>query len=424
MTNPLLTMDSLPPFSQIQPDQVQAAVTQAIADCKQKIEDVLAQRDPHTWDSLIAPLEEVNDRLSRIWSPVSHLNAVLNSEALRAAHDACLPLLSEFQTYVGQHEGLYQAYLTLSESDDFPLLSGAQRKEILNTLRDFRLSGIGLPTEAQQRYGEIQARLSELASRFSNNVLDATQGWSKLVTDEAELAGLPQSAQAAARQLAEQKGQQGWLFTLDIPSYLPVMMYADNRALRAELYEAFTTRASDQGPNAGKWDNSAIMSELLTLRRELAQLLGFANYAELSLATKMADKPEQVVNFLTDLAAKSLPQGKAELEEIRAFAAEQHGQSELAAWDLAYYAEKLKQHKFSISDEQLRPYFPASKVVKGLFEVVRRVFGIKVRERLGIDTWHPDVRFYDIFDAEDELRGSFYLDLYARDLFCWFLGPP
>ncbi|MGY4043160.1 oligopeptidase A [Aeromonas hydrophila] len=415
MNNPLLTMDSLPPFSQIQPDQVQPAVTQAIADCKQKISDVLAQRDPHTWDSLIAPLEEVNDRLARIWSPVSHLNSVLNSEALRAAHDACLPLLSEFQTYVGQHEGLYQAYRELAESDDFPLLSGAQRKEIQNTLRDFRLSGIGLPAEAQQRYGEIQARLSELASRFSNNVLDATQGWNKLVTDEAELAGLPQSAQAAARQLAELKGKEGWLFTLDIPSYLPVMMYADNRALRAELYEAFTTRASDQGPNAGKWDNSAIMTELLALRRELAQLLGFGNYAELSLATKMADKPEQVVNFLTDLAAKSLPQGKAELEEIRAFAAEQHGQSELAAWDLAYYAEKLKQHKFSISDEQLRPYFPASKVVKGLFEVVKRVFGMKVRERLGIDTWHPDVRFYDIFDAEDELRGSFYLDLYARE---------
>ncbi|MGY3996700.1 oligopeptidase A [Aeromonas veronii] len=415
MNNPLLTMDSLPPFSQIKPEQVQPAVIQAIADCKQKISDVLAQRDPHTWDSLIAPLEEVNDRLSRIWSPVSHLNSVLNSEALREAHDACLPLLSEFQTYVGQHEGLYQAYLALSQSDDFPLLSGAQRKEIQNTLRDFRLSGIGLPAEAQQRYGEIQARLSELASRFSNNVLDATQGWHKLVTDEAELAGLPDSVRAAARQMAELKGKEGWLFTLDIPSYLPVMMYADNRELRAEMYEAFTTRASDQGPNAGKWDNSAIMSELLTLRRELAQLLGFANYAELSLATKMADKTEQVVSFLTDLAAKSLPQGKAELEEIRAFAADQHGQTELAAWDLAYYAEKLKQHKFSISDEQLRPYFPASKVVKGLFEVVKRVFGMKVRERLGIDTWHPDVRFYDIFDADDELRGSFYLDLYARE---------
>ncbi|VFB11157.1 oligopeptidase A [Aeromonas salmonicida] len=415
MNNPLLTMDSLPPFSQIQPEQVQAAVTQAIADCKQKITDVLAQRDSHTWDSLIAPLEEVNDRLARVWSPVSHLNSVLNSEALRAAHDACLPLLSEFQTYVGQHEGLYQAYLGLFESDDFPRLDGAQRKEIQNTLRDFRLSGIGLPAEAQQRYGEIQARLSELASRFSNNVLDATQGWTKLVSDEAELAGLPQSVLAAARQLAEQKGQQGWLFTLDIPSYLPVMMYADNRELRAELYEAFTTRASDQGPNAGKWDNSAIMTELLTLRRELAKLLGFGNYAELSLATKMAEKTEQVVGFLTDLAAKSLPQGKAELEEIRTFAAEHHGQRELAAWDLPYYAEKLKQHKFSISDEQLRPYFPANKVVKGLFEVVKRVFGIKVRERLGIDTWHPDVRFYDIFDAEDELRGSFYLDLYARE---------
>lgn len=415
MNNPLLTMDSLPPFSQIKPEQVQPAVIQAIADCKQKISDVLSQRDPHTWDSLIAPLEEVNDRLSRIWSPVSHLNSVLNSEALREAHDACLPLLSEFQTYVGQHEGLYQAYLALSQSDDFPLLSGAQRKEIQNTLRDFRLSGIGLPAEAQQRYGEIQARLSELASRFSNNVLDATQGWHKLVGDEAELAGLPDSVRAAARQMAELKGKEGWLFTLDIPSYLPVMMYADNRELRAEMYEAFTTRASDQGPNAGKWDNSAIMSELLTLRRELAQLLGFANYAELSLATKMADKTEQVVSFLTDLAAKSLPQGKAELEEIRAFAAEQHSQSELAAWDLAYYAEKLKQHKFSISDEQLRPYFPASKVVKGLFEVVKRVFGMKVRERLGIDTWHPDVRFYDIFDADDELRGSFYLDLYARE---------
>ncbi|RQM72153.1 oligopeptidase A [Aeromonas jandaei] len=415
MNNPLLSMDSLPPFSQIQPDHVQPAVTQAIADCKQKIKDVLAHSEPQTWDSLIAPLEEVNDRLARIWSPVSHLNSVLNSEPLRAAHDACLPLLSEFQTYVGQHEGLYQAYLALSESDDFPRLGGAQRKEIQNTLRDFRLSGIGLPAEAQQRYGEIQARLSELASRFSNNVLDATQGWHKLVADDAELAGLPESVLAAARQMAELKGKEGWLFTLDIPSYLPVMMYADNRELRAEMYEAFTTRASDQGPNGGKWDNSAIMTELLALRSELARLLGFANYAELSLATKMADKTSQVVDFLTDLAAKSLPQGKAELEEIRAFAAEQHGQSELAAWDIAYYAEKLKQHKFSISDEQLRPYFPANKVVKGLFEVVKRVFGMKVRERLGIDTWHPDVRFYDIFDSEDELRGSFYLDLYARE---------
>ncbi|MCS3456997.1 oligopeptidase A [Aeromonas sp. BIGb0405] len=415
MNNPLLTMDSLPLFSRIQPEHVQPAVAQAISDSKQKIQDVLTQTESHTWDSLIAPLEEVNDRLARIWSPVSHLNAVMNSEALRAAHDACLPLLSEFQTYVGQHEGLYQAYRELAQSDDFPRLGAAQRKEIENTLRDFRLSGIGLPAEQQLRYGEIQARLSELASRFSNNVLDATMSWSKLVSDEAELAGLPASVLAAAKQLATARQQQGWLFTLDIPSYLPVMMYADSRALREELYAAYCTRASDQGPNAGKWDNSAIMTELLSLRRELAQLLGFANYAELSLATKMADKPEQVVGFLTDLAEKSLPQGRVELDEIRAFAAEHHGQSELSAWDLAYYAEKLKQHKFSISDEQLRPYFPAGKVVHGLFEVVRRVFGMKVRERYGIETWHPDVRFFDIFDSEDELRGSFYLDLYARE---------
>ncbi|EOD53795.1 oligopeptidase A [Aeromonas molluscorum] len=415
MNNPLLTMDSLPLFSRIQPEHIQPAVVQAIADSKQKIQDVLAQSESHTWDSLIAPLEEVNDRLARIWSPVSHLNSVMNSEALRSAHDACLPLLSEFQTYVGQHEGLYQAYHELAKSDDFPRLGAAQRKEIENTLRDFRLSGIGLPAEQKLRYGEIQARLSELASRFSNNVLDATQGWSKLVTDEAELAGLPASVLAAAKQQATARELQGWLFTLDIPSYLPVMMYADSRALREELYAAYCTRASDQGPNAGKWDNSAIMTELLTLRRELAQLLGFANYAELSLATKMADKPEQVVGFLTDLAEKSLPQGRVELDEIRAFAAEHHGQSDLSAWDLAYYAEKLKQHKFAISDEQLRPYFPAGKVVNGLFEVVRRVFGMKVRERYGIETWHPDVRFFDIFDSEDELRGSFYLDLYARE---------
>lgn len=415
MSNPLLSMDSLPPFSQIQPEHIQPAITQAIADCKQKIAEVLAHQEGHTWDSLIAPLEEVNDRLARIWSPISHLNSVCNSEPLRLAHDACLPLLAEFQTYVGQHEGLYQAYLELSKSDDFSRLNEAQQKDIGNTLRDFRLSGIGLPAEAQQRYGEIQARLSELASRFSNNVLDATQGWYQCVEEESQLAGLPASVLAAARQMAEHKGLSGYLFTLDIPSYLPVMMYADDRALRAKMYEAYTTRASDQGPNAGQWDNSEIMIELLALRQELARLLGFANYSELSLATKMADKGEQVLNFLTDLARRSLPQGKAELAEIQAFAASQFGQSELAAWDLAYYAEKLKQHKFSISDEQLRAYFPANKVIKGLFEVVRRVFGMKVRERLGIETWHPDVQFYDIFDNQDQLRGSFYLDLYARE---------
>ena len=414
MSNPLLSMDGLPPFSQIKPEHVRPAIEQAIADCKARIAEVLKQSEPLTWDSLVAPLEEVDDRLGRIWSPVSHLNSVVNSTELREAHDGCLPLLSEFQTFVGQHEGLYQAFQQLAASDEFPRLSEPQRQQIENTLRDFRLSGIGLPKAQQQRYGEIVARLSELASNFSNQVMDATLGWQRQVTDEAELAGLPESAKAAAQQLAASRELEGWLFTLDIPSYLPVIMYSDNRALREEIYTAFVTRASDQGPNAGKWDNSALMDEIVALRHELAQLLGFATYADYSLATKMADKPAQVLGFLNDLATRSRPQALQDLAELRQFALEQFGVSELAAWDLSYYAEKLKQHRYAISDEVLRPYFPAPRVIAGLFETVRRLFGLRIQQRLAVETWHPDVNFYDIFDSEGELRGSFYLDLYAR----------
>ena len=414
MTNPLLSMDGLPPFSQIKPEHVKPAIEQAIADCKERIAEVLKQTEPQTWDSLVAPLEEVDDRLGRIWSPVSHLNSVVNSNELREAHDGCLPLLSEYQTFVGQHEGLYQAFQQLAASDEYPRLSEPQRQQIENTLRDFRLSGIGLPKEQQQRYGEIVARLSELASNFSNQVMDATLGWQRHVTDEAELAGLPESAKAAAQQLAASRELDGWLFTLDIPSYLPVIMYSDNRALREEIYTAFATRASDQGPNAGKWDNSPLMDEIVALRHELAQLLGFATYADYSLATKMADKPAQVLGFLNDLATRSRPQAQQDLAELRQFALEQFGVSELAAWDLSYYAEKLKQHRYAISDEVLRPYFPAPRVLAGLFETVRRLFGLRIQQRLAVETWHPDVNFYDIFDSQGELRGSFYLDLYAR----------
>jgi len=407
-------MDGLPPFSQIKPEHVKPAIEQAIADCKARIAEVLKQTEPQTWDSLVAPLEEVDDRLGRIWSPVSHLNSVVNSNELREAHDGCLPLLSEYQTFVGQHEGLYQAFQQLAASDEYPRLSEPQRQQIENTLRDFRLSGIGLPKEQQQRYGEIVARLSELASNFSNQVMDATLGWQRHVTDEAELAGLPESAKAAAQQLAASRELDGWLFTLDIPSYLPVIMYSDNRALREEIYTAFATRASDQGPNAGKWDNSPLMDEIVALRHELAQLLGFATYADYSLATKMADKPAQVLGFLNDLATRSRPQAQQDLAELRQFALEQFGVSELAAWDLSYYAEKLKQHRYAISDEVLRPYFPAPRVLAGLFETVRRLFGLRIQQRLAVETWHPDVNFYDIFDSQGELRGSFYLDLYAR----------
>ncbi|HEJ7919607.1 oligopeptidase A [Serratia marcescens] len=415
MTNPLLTPFSLPPFSAIRPEDIVPAVQSALADCRAAVERVVAQQGPFTWDNLCQPLAESDDRLSRIWSPIGHLNSVKNSPELRAAYEQALPLLSEYGTWVGQHEGLYQAYRSLKEGAAFEALSVPQRKAVDNALRDFELSGIGLSADKQQRYGEIVARLSELGSTYSNNVLDATMGWSKLITDEAELSGLPESALAQAQAMAQAKEQDGWLLTLDMPSYLPVLTYADNRALREEMYRAFATRASDQGPNAGKWDNSEVMAETLALRHELAQLLGFDTYADKSLATKMAESPEQVIGFLSDLAKRARPQAEQELAQLRAFAKQHFGVDELDAWDITYYGEKQKQHLFSISDEQLRPYFPEQRVVEGLFEVVKRIYGITAKERKDVETWHPDVRFFDLFDANGELRGSFYLDLYARE---------
>ncbi|HAT3693302.1 MULTISPECIES: oligopeptidase A [Serratia] len=415
MTNPLLTPFSLPPFSAIRPEDIVPAVQSALADCRAAVERVVAQPGPFTWDNLCQPLAESDDRLSRIWSPIGHLNSVKNSPELRAAYEQALPLLSEYGTWVGQHEGLYQAYRSLKEGAAFEALSVPQRKAVDNALRDFELSGIGLSADKQQRYGEIVARLSELGSTYSNNVLDATMGWSKLITDEAELSGLPESALAQAQAMAQAKEQDGWLLTLDMPSYLPVLTYADNRALREEMYRAFATRASDQGPNAGKWDNSEVMAETLALRHELAQLLGFDTYADKSLATKMAESPEQVIGFLSDLAKRARPQAEQELAQLRAFAKQHYGVDELEAWDIIYYGEKQKQHLFSISDEQLRPYFPEQRVVEGLFEVVKRIYGITAKERKDVETWHPDVRFFDLFDANGELRGSFYLDLYARE---------
>lgn len=415
MTNPLLTFQDLPPFSAIKPADVVPAVKAALADCRAEVEKVVAQTGPFTWNNLCQPLAEVDDRLGKIWSPVSHLNSVKNSTELREAYEQSLPLLSEYGTWVGQHKGLYDAYRNLKNGEAFHSLTKAQKKAVDNALRDFELSGIGLDAEKQKRYGEIVSRLSELGSTYSNNVLDATMGWSKLITDREQLAGLPESVLDAAHEMAKAKEQDGWLLTLDMPSYLPVMTYADNRELRYEMYEAFTTRASDQGPNAGKWDNSEIMAEILALRSELAQLLGFNTYADKSLATKMAENPQQVLDFLNDLAKRARNQGEQELADLRAFAQEHYGKTELEPWDVSYYSEKQKQHLYAISDEQLRPYFPEQRVVEGLFEVVKRVFGITAKERTGIDVWHPDVRFFDLFDAQGELRGSFYLDLYARE---------
>ena len=414
MSNPLLENSPLPLFSKIEPQHIQPAVEQLIQECRDTVEDVLKQ--PHlNWENFCQPLAEANDRLSRAWSPVSHLNSVKNSPELREAYQACLPLLSEYGTWVGQHKGLYEAYQQLKNSPEFANYSQAQKKAIENSLRDFELSGISLPEAQQKRYGEIVSRLSELSSQFSNNVLDATMGWDKIIEDESLLKGLPDSALQAAKQSAQSKGLTGYRFTLEIPSYLPVMTYCENRELREEMYRAFVTRASDQGPNAGKWDNSAIMEEILSLRIELAKLLGFNTYTELSLATKMAENPQQVLDFLDGLAARSKKQGENELCQMKVFAHENYDVNTFDLWDIAFYSEKQKQALYSIHDEELRPYFPENRVLSGLFELIKRIFNIRAVERFDVDTWHKDVRFFDLIDQHDEIRGSFYLDLYARE---------
>jgi oligopeptidase A len=412
-SNPLLAFSDLPPFSAIKAEQVKPAVEAAIAEASAAVERLLSAGEI-SWNSLVTQLEQDSDRLGKLWSPVSHLNSVLNSAELREAYESCLPLLSDFSTWLGQHEELYQAYLQLAQSAEFSGLSPAQQKVVTNSLRDFKLSGIGLSAEKKQRYGDIQSRLSELGSTFSNNTLDATQAWFKHITDETQLAGLPEDARLAAAEEAVSRELSGWVFTLEFPSYIAIMTYADNRNLREQLYSAYCTRASDQGPHAGQFDNSTIIDETLALKHELAQLLDFNNAAEESLVTKMADSPAQVLDFLADLAMRAKPQAQQDLAELTAFARQQDPAITLAAWDVTYYAEQLKQAKYAVSDEQLRPYFPEHKVVSGLFEVLNKLFGVTITARAGVDVWHPDVKFFDITDSSGQLRGSFYLDLYAR----------
>lgn len=416
--NPLIEQQDLPIFSQIKPEHVKPAIEHFIAECKKALEQTVSIGSGYTWDNLVMSLDDADDMYMKAWSPVSHLNSVMNSEELREAYESCLPLLSEYSTYVGQHEGLCQAYQSLRDSQEYDKLTLEQKKVIDNTLRDFKLSGIGLSDEKKKRYGEINTRMSELSSAFSNNLMDATQGWMLEVSDESRLKGLPQSAIEMAKEIAQSKEKDGWVFTLDIPSYLPIMSYCEDRELRQQMYTAYCTRASDQGPNANQWDNSPVMDELLSLKQELADLLDFENYAELSLATKMAENGEQVLSFLKQLADKSHNQAQADFAELKQFAEQEHGVTDLKAWDLGYYSELLKQKKYAISDEILRPYFPESRVISGLFETVNRLFGIKVVERTGdnsVEVWHDSVKFYDIFDAAGELRGSFYFDLYARE---------
>ncbi|TBU81469.1 oligopeptidase A [Pseudomonas daroniae] len=411
--NPLLQSFDLPPYSTILPEHVEPAVDAILAESRDAVAELLAsQGDAPRWESLIDPLDEQGSKLGRAWSPVSHLNAVCNSAELRAAYEACLPKLSEYWTEMGQNRALFQAYEALAASPEAAGFDVAQKTILEHALRDFRLSGIDLPAEQQKRYGEIQMKLSELGSRFSNQLLDATQAWTKHVEDESLLAGITDSAKAQMKQAAEAKGLEGWLITLEFPSYYAVMTYADNRALREELYAAYCTRASDQGPNAGQNDNGPVMAEILDLRQELARLLGFANYSELSLASKMAESTEQVLSFLRDLAVRSKPFAEQDLAELKAYAAER-GCNDLQSWDVGYYSEKLREQRYSISQEILRAYFPIDKVLGGLFAIVEKLYGIQIKELSGFDSWHPDVRLFEI-EENGQHVGRFFFDLYAR----------
>ncbi len=413
--NPLLENGRLPPFNRITPDMIQPAIEALIAENRATIAGLVKQ-DAFDWDNLVKPIELMSDRLDRAWSPVRHLNSVKSSDALREAYNACLPLLSEYSTEISQNRALYQAYRAIADSADYADYSGAQRKTIDDALRAFRLGGVELEGDDRKRYQQLQKDLSELQSGFENNLLDSTQAWQYLVADEAELSGLPEYARSMLRQLAEQKGLGGYRITLDMPCYLAVITYAEDRTLRQRLYEGWVTRASDQAKTDKKWDNASIMREIVAKRQEKAQLLGFSNYAEYSLETKMASSVDDVIDFLLDLAARSRDAALAEVAERQQFAESLGFVGELEAWDYAYYSEKLKQHRFQVSDEQLKPYFADQRVIAGLFEIVGRLYRVKIaRVDDEIERWDDAVGFYQIEDLRGNAIGQFYLDLYARE---------
>jgi len=414
MNNPLLEKTKLPQFSKIKAEHIEIAIDDLLTQAREAVKNNLLKNSEYTWDNLIEPLENMEDQLNKAWSPVSHMNSVVNTDELRDAYNACLPKLSEFSTEMGQNKALFNAYQQIAESDAYSTLDTAQKKIITNALRDFRLSGIDLDPEKQERYKQISQELSSLSSKYEENVLDATNAWTKLITDKEVLAGLPETALTLASETAQSQKKEGWMITLQIPSYLAVMTYAENRELRKELYTAFSTRASDLGSTDGQWDNSENMEQLLALRHEKAQLLGFNNYAELSLATKMAEKPQDVTKFLENLAEKSLGHARKDFSELKEFAKQQHDLDELQAWDIGFYSEKMRQHHYQLSQQEVKSYFPVTQVIPGLFAVVDKLFGLKITEITDFDSWHSDARFFQICNEDGELRGQFYLDLYAR----------
>ena len=409
MSNPLLETHELPPFGKINADHMVPAIKQLIADIEAGVESAVASGDAN----LVGIREALEDRLQQAFAPVSHLNAVANTPEIREAHAECLQLLSAHSTKMGQDAALFAAYNTIADGPAMADMDEAGQKVISNALRDFRLSGIDLEPEDQARYAELSARLAELSSQFSNNVLDATEAYARHITTREDLSGIPDNLLGLLEQLAVQRELDGYVVTLDAPSYLAVMNHADNRALREETYRAFGTRASNFGPNAGEFDNSAIMEEILSCRAEQAALLGFDSYADVSIERKMAGSTDEVVDFLRNLASKSRPVAEAELAEIVAFASSTDGLDKVEPWDVPYYAEKLKKAKYDVSQEELRAYFPAPTVLTGMFEVVRRLYDIEVSEVTDMPTWHDDVTTYEI-RRRGERIARFYVDLYAR----------
>ncbi len=411
MNNPLLDFSGLPRFNEIRPEHAGPAIAQLLAEAREAVGRAETVADPD-WDSFVAPLEDATERLWRAWGQVGHLNAVVNTPELREAYNANLPEISRFSSELGQNLALFGQYRRLSESPDYASHGEARRKVVENALRDFRLGGAELSDEGKARFAEIQQELSKLSARFSENVLDATDAFALYVEDEAALSGLPKDVMAACRAAAEKDGKTGFKLTLQMPCYLPVQAHADNRALREALYRANGLRASEQGPP--EWDNTGNIDRILALRTELASLLGFENHAAYSLATKMAQTPDEVLAFLRDLAGRARPYAWRDRSELEDFARDRLGLDTLEPWDLGYASEKLKQARYSFSEQEVKQYFTEPKVLAGLFAVIESLYGVKVEPDTA-PVWHPDVRFFRIGDARGRLVGQFYLDMYARE---------
>jgi oligopeptidase A len=409
--NPLLDFSGLPRFSDFKPEHVSPAVDTLLAENRALVERLAAPDVAPTWADFVEPMEDANERLGRAWGQVGHLNAVMNSPELREVYNANLPKITQYYTEISQHQGLFEKFKRLHTSDAFTRLTAAQRRIVENELRDFRLGGAELASDHKARFVAIRERLSQLSSRFSDNLLDATNAFSHYVTDPAELAGIPDDVLQAAREAAKADGREGWKFTLHAPSYLPVLQYADNRALRELMYRGYVTRASEFGKP--EWNNTPLITDILKLRREMAQLLGFKSYAEYSLTPKMADSPQQVLDFLNELAMRAKPYARRDLDEVSAFARSELGLDKLEAWDLAYASEKLRVARYDFSDQEVKQYFPETTVLPGMFRLIETLYGLTIKPAAA-PVWHPDVRFFAISDRAGTPVGQFYVDLYAR----------